>query len=239
MKPAVRRLLGGVIVSCKAGKGNPLHGPENMKRMAMCALMGGADGIRACWPQDVAAIRAVCDKPIVGINKLTCSANILDAVYITPTVQAATEVIEAGADVVALDCTLRPDRSQEALRTLLTQLRERHPDVAIMADLATEEEARFIDSTGLVDILSTTLAGYTRQSLGAIANGPSIQLIRAIKRTCKLPINAEGSIHEREDLRAVLEAGADMVTIGSAITMPWEITRRFCVENRSSSRRRF
>ena len=103
MKPVVERLMGKTIISVQAYEDTPLYGPQNMRVMAQSVLMGGAEGLRACWPQDIRAIRAVTDKPIVGIYKdFPEGQNPLDAIYITPTLERAKEVVEAGADMVTI-----------------------------------------------------------------------------------------------------------------------------------------
>lgn len=227
MKPVVERLLGKTIISVQAYEDTPLYGPENMRTMAQSVLMGGAEGLRACWPQDIKAIRAVTDKPIVGIYKDFGEGDPLDTVFITPTLEEAVEVIEAGADILGVDCTIRPSRGLSELKELLLAIRERYPDIAIMADLATLEEGIAVAETGLVDIISSTLSGYTRQSLARKTDKPDLELIRQLKAAVDLPVNGEGRIWELADLENVLAAGADMVTIGSAVTRPHEITKRF------------
>ena len=163
MKPVVERLMGKTIISVQAYEDTPLYGPQNMRVMAQSVLMGGAEGLRACWPQDIRAIRAVTDKPIVGIYKdFPEGQNPLDAIYITPTLERAKEVVEAGADVLGLDCTLRPQRGLAELKKLLGEVHRLWPHIAVMADLATMEEGVAVAGTGLVDIISTTLSGYTR-----------------------------------------------------------------------------
>lgn len=227
MKPVVERLLGKTIISVQAYEDTPLYGPENMRTMAQSVLMGGADGLRACWPQDIRAIREITDKPIVGIFKDFGDGDPLDSVFITPTVEQAAQVVEAGADILGVDCTIRPSRGLEELKRLLGGIRDRYPDIAIMADLATVEEGIAVAETGLVDIISSTLSGYTRQSLDRKSDRPDVELVRQLKQAVDLPVNGEGRIWELADLEAVLDAGADMVTIGSAVTRPHEITKRF------------
>lgn len=228
MKPVVERLMGKTIISVQAYEDTPLYGPQNMRIMAQSVLMGGAEGLRACWPQDIRAIRVITSKPIVGIYKdFPEGQDPLDAIYITPTLERAKEVIEAGADVLGLDCTLRPQRGLEALKVLLGEVHRLWPHIAVMADLSTLEEGVAVAETGLVDIISTTLSGYTRSSLGRKGEKPDVQLIRELKKAIQLPVNGEGHIWELADLEAVLDAGADMVTIGSAVTRPHLITERF------------
>lgn len=227
MKPVVEKLLGKTIISVQAYEDTPLYGPDNMRTMAQSVLMGGAEGLRACWPQDIRAIRAITDKPIVGIYKDFADGDPLDSVYITPTLERAAEVIEAGADILGLDCTIRPNRGLPELTLLLEQIHDRWPEIAVMADLATLEEGIAVAQTGLVDIISTTLSGYTRNSLDRKSEKPDLQLIRDLKRSISLPVNGEGRIWELSDVADVLEAGANMITIGSAVTRPHLIAQRF------------
>lgn len=227
MKSVVEKLLGKTIISVQAYEDTPLYGPTNMRVMAESVLMGGAEGIRACWPQDIRAIRAITDKPIIGIYKDFPAGDPMDSVYITPTIERAQEVIEAGADILALDCTIRARRGLSELTDLLCEIHERWPEMAVMADIATVEEGIAVAQTGLVDIISTTLSGYTLESRGRCDGKPDIRLIRELKEAVSLPVNAEGHIWELADCESVLEAGADMMTIGSAVTRPQLIAKRF------------
>lgn len=231
MHTVVEKLLNGVIVSVQAYEDTPLYGAENMKMMAQCAAMGHANGFRACWPQDIKAIRSISTLPIVGIHKKFKGGNPLDEIFITPDFTSACQVIDAGSDILGIDCTIRPSRGFDALYALLKQIKERYPDIAIMADLATVEEARRVAKTGLVDIISSTLCGYTRESLSAAGDGPNVSIIRELKACVDLPVNGEGRIWDCNDLKDILDAGADMVTIGSAITRPQLITERFVTYN--------
>ncbi|MCI8375382.1 MAG: N-acetylmannosamine-6-phosphate 2-epimerase [Lachnospiraceae bacterium] len=232
MHKIVEKLLNGVVISCQAYEDTPLYGSQYMAAMAKSAQMGGADGLRACWPQDIRAVKAACDIPVIGINKKFGDGDPLDEIFITPSFASAKEVIEAGCDILALDCTIRECRPFEELKELLCQIREAYPDVPIMADLATLEEAVKAEETGCVDIISTTLAGYTRNSCEQKTEGPDIELVRQIKKACSLPVNAEGRIWELRDLELVLEAGADLVSIGSAVSRPHLITERFVNYNK-------
>lgn len=227
MHKTVEKLLNGLVISCQAYEDTPLYGPQYMVAMALCAKMGGATGLRACWPQDIKAIKAACDLPIIGINKKFGDGDPKDEIFITPTFESAKDIIEAGCDVLALDCTIRECRPFSELNILLHQIKEAYPDIPIMADLATLEEAVKAAETGCVDIISTTLAGYTRNTCENATDRPNVELIKEIKKAVSLPVNAEGRIWELNDLEEVLEAGADMVCIGSAVTRPHEITKRF------------
>lgn len=227
MKEAVEKLMGKLIVSCQAYEDTPFYGPSYMKAMAESVLMGGAQGIRACWPQDIRAIRSICRKPIVGIYKDFPDGDPLDHVFITSTFEQAKAVIDAGADILGIDCTIRKSRGLSELSELLGKIKESYPDMPIMADLATAEEGIALAESKMVDIISTTLNGYTRESLGQKEKTPNVRMVRELKKYTALPVNAEGRIWTPEDLECVLDAGADMVTIGTAITRPHLITERF------------
>lgn len=95
---------GKLIVSCQALDGEPLYVPGYMAKMAQAAKMGGAVGIRANSPQDIREIKKEVDLPVIGIWKLVSEGS---EVYITPTLQAAKEIYEAGADIIAVDATFR------------------------------------------------------------------------------------------------------------------------------------
>lgn len=207
---------GSVLVSCQARAGNPLHGPTFMAAMARAAELGGAVAIRADGPADVAAIRAAVDIPVLGINK----TGDRDGVYITPTVAAAREVVEAGASMVAVDATLRlrPDGSDFA-----DQVRQIHDQlgVGVMADADNLESGIAAAEAG-ADWVGTTLAGYTSER---VADGPDIELISLLRAAVDVPIVGEGRFSTPEHVRAAFAAGATAVVVGTAVTNPMAITR--------------
>lgn len=228
MNENVKKLIGKVVISCQAYEDTPLYGSHYMAAMAQCAQMGGASGIRACWPQDIKAIKEVVDLPIIGIYKeFHEGVDRLDDIYITPDFNRAKEIIEAGSDIIAIDCTIKENRGYDELCALLKQIKDAYPHIGIMADLATVEEAVLMDQCGYVDIISTTLSGYTRNSLSQKKDGPDLELIKQIKEKVSLPVNAEGRVWEKQDLIDCLDAGADIVSIGSSVTRPHLITERF------------
>lgn len=226
MHEVVKFLSGKIIVSCQAYEDTPLYGADNMKIMAKSVLMGGAEAIRACWPQDIKAIRELGDFPIVGINKVMDPTQVVDNIFITPTYELAAEIIEAGADIVALDCRLTKNRGKDELFLLLRKLKENYPQIPLMADLSSFEEAKFAEETGLIDIIATTLSRSN-----ADIDRPDFELVRRIKTELKLPVNAEGRIWDLADLSEMLKEKPDMITIGTAITRPHLVTERFIKAN--------
>jgi putative N-acetylmannosamine-6-phosphate epimerase len=79
-----------------------------MSLFAAAAVAGGAAGIRANGPADIRAIRKITDVPIIGIDKTLLPDGLL---LITASFESARALVEAGADMVALDCTERGQRA--------------------------------------------------------------------------------------------------------------------------------
>lgn len=215
----VARLKGGLIVSCQAAEDTPLHGPAFMAAMAKAAELGGAVGIRANGPDDIRAIRQAVNLPIIGIYKIRMPGY---EPYITPTIKAAKEVAAAGADIIAMDATLRPhpgDLSSAELLVLIKRL-----GVPVMADISTFEEGVAAAEAG-ADIVSTTMSGYTPYSTQS--DEPDFELVERLASSLSVPVIAEGRIWTPEQARKAIDLGAYAVVVGTAITRPWIVTERF------------
>lgn len=225
MKDVCKRLLGQIIISCQAYEDTPLYGADSMKKMAACAIMGGAKAVRACWVQDVKAIRSLSDDLIiVGIDKVIDPSK-EPGTYpiITPTFESAKHVIEAGADVIALDCTPFASRGKEEIVLLLKQIHDAYPEIAIMADTARVEDAKFVADTGYVDIVGNTLSEYVTRS----GKFDKDVVVEYKKQCSNVLVNAEGKIWDLNDMQDAIDTGADMITIGSAVTRPHLVAERF------------
>lgn len=212
----------GLIVSCQAVKGEPLYGLGIMKYMARAAVQGGAVGIRANYVSDIVDIRTEVDVPIICIIK----AEYPDSeVYITPTLKEVKELLDCGAKVIALDATLRTRPGGVTLKELVDYIRANAPDVEIMADCSNYEEALNAHELGF-DYIGTTLRGYTQYTKGIAL--PDVTFIaRLVKDFPDTKIIAEGGIWEVGQLKNVWETGVYAVVIGSSITRPKDITKRF------------
>ena len=209
---------GKLIVSCQALADEPLHGAAIMAQMAVAAKIGGAVAIRANGPADIRAIKAAVDLPVIGLYKQGDSG-----VYITPTFDAAAQIAEAGADVIALDCTARPRPNGVLLADLLARI-HRELRLPIFADVSTLSEAQAAAACG-VPMVAPTLSGYTDDS--PASDGPDFELLRQMIESLPIPVIAEGRIHTPEHARRALDLGAWCVVVGSAITRPRTITARF------------
>ncbi len=226
-------LRGQLIVSCQAAPDEPMHGAQHMAAMARAAIEGGAGGLRANGPDDIRAIRDATALPIIGIEK----RNYPDSeVYITPTFESARRVVEAGATLVALDATTRPRPGGETLERLVAQIHGQL-DVPVMADCSCMDDAAAAVAAG-VDILATTLSGYTEHGRTALP-GPDLEFISELAAAWPLPVIAEGRFEQPEQVAQAFERGAFAVVVGGAITRPQSITRRFASVRGGSGSRRY
>lgn len=216
----IEALRGRLIVSCQASEGDPLDNLDTLTRIATSVLRGGAGGLRAEGVPRVAAFRALTQLPIIGLIK-TYDAN--GGVYITPDFQTATAVSNAGADIIALDCTARRLTAAEPWPELIRRI---HTDLnrPVLADIATLEDALAAERAG-ADAVATTLYGYTTET--ANLRTVSWPLIQSIVAHLTIPVLVEGHITDPRDVRRALDLGATAVVIGSAITRPGTITARF------------
>ena len=105
-------------------------------------------------------------------------------------------------------------------------IRAKYPDQPLMADCATLEEMRHADDLGF-DFIGTTLVGYTSESEGDKIETNDFEIIRELLKTAKHPVIGEGNIDTPEKVKRVLDLGAYSVVVGSIITRPQVITRRF------------
>lgn len=210
----------GLIVSCQAPVGEPLHGSMFMARIAVAAEAGGAVGIRANGPADIRAIRESVRLPIIGIFK----AEYPDSpVYITPTFEEARLVVEAGADAVALDATDRSRPNGQSLEELIARI-YRELRVPVMADVARYEEGIQAARLG-ADAIASTLSGYVKGS--PQRPEPDVDLVRRLAAEVSVPVVAEGRYQTPEQAAQAIAAGAYAVVVGTAITRPHLITRGF------------
>ncbi|MCS7172745.1 MAG: N-acetylmannosamine-6-phosphate 2-epimerase [Armatimonadetes bacterium] len=223
---AIERLRGGLVVSCQALPGELLFGPDLMARMAVAAYEGGAVGIRANSGPDIRAVREAVPLAVIGLIKRTYPDS---PVIITPTLREAGEAIEAGAHVLALDATSRPRPGGIPLPRLVEEIRERWK-APLWADVSNLEEGIQAARLGF-DVIATTLAGYTDAAGPLDPYAPDFELLKrlveAVTGRFGIPVVAEGRIWEPAQARRCLELGAFAVVVGSAITRPQRITRRF------------
>lgn len=170
----------------RKGEDEPLHSSFIMGRMALATKMGGAAGIRANTVSDIKEIRENVDLPIIGIIKKDYYNS---DIYITPTMDEIDELVAINCDVIAVDATNRKRPNHENLTDFYNDIRAKYPDIKLMADCSTIEEAKLADSLGF-DYIGTTMVGYTPQSEGDKIGENDFEILRTIIAECKRPVIA-------------------------------------------------
>ncbi|MGV8851647.1 MAG: N-acetylmannosamine-6-phosphate 2-epimerase [Rhodoglobus sp.] len=208
----------GIVVSCQAYPGEPLRDPYITRQMALSAVWGGATAVRVQGLDDIRETVGAVDVPVIGIWK-----DGGEGVVITPTLGHAIAVMDAGADIVAIDGTRRARPDGQTLAEVVFALRA-HGSVVVMADCGSLDDARAAEAAG-VDVLGTTLSGYSGER--PMTSGPDLELVEMMARYCSLPIVAEGRYRTPSEAAAAIAAGAAAVCVGTAITHPTTITSGF------------
>ncbi|KQT51508.1 N-acetylmannosamine-6-phosphate 2-epimerase [Devosia sp. BK] len=209
----------GLVVSCQARADNPLHGAQFMGAMALAARDGGAVAIRANGPDDIAVVTKA-GLPVIGIHKVFSEHH---PVYITPDFQTAAAIVEAGANIVALDCTERP-RDGEHPSVMIRRIKA-ELGAEVFADISTVEEGLKAADWG-ADYVATTLSGYTEATMPKPSE-PDLRLLENLAARLTVPVVAEGRYNTPDLVRQAFSAGAHAVVVGTMITNPREITRSF------------
>lgn len=218
----LKTIKGQLIVSCQALPEEPLHSSFIMGRMALAAFQGGAKGIRANTVEDIQEIKKIVNLPIIGIIKKVYVDE--PNVYITPTIKEVDSLVQEGVDIIALDATKRYHPGKKSIDDLFREVRQKYPNQLFMADTSNLEEGLHAAEIGF-DLVGTTLAGYTDYTKGVSL--PPYRFLKDLVKQCPVPIIAEGNISTPEHCRHAMDIGVHAVVVGSAITRPLEITKKF------------
>lgn len=222
-KEILESLKNGLIVSCQVQHDDPIYSDEMVVKMAQAALWAGAVGIRANSPEQIKEIKTYVDLPVIGLWKIWHDNT---DVFITPTLEAAKAVWEAGAEIIALDCTSQMTNEGKPAYELLPILKKEIPDAIIFADVSNYKEAKRAVELG-ADIVGPTLYGYTEETKHI-----EVPDLREFAKMCRdfgedAYLIMEGHIYSPEDAVKCLYLGAHSVVVGSAITRPHLTAKRF------------
>lgn len=207
----IEALNHGLIVSCQAPVDSPLHDPVVIAAIAQASVNQGAVGVRIDTPAHIIAVRQQVKVPIIGLWKQQLPGY---EVYITPQFGHAAAIAEAGADIIAIDATLRNRPESETVASLVAQI---HNQLGrpVMADVDTIAAAVAAQAAG-ADIMGTTLYGYTAQTNHL--SPPGFELLTQMVEQLNIPVICEGGISSPEMARQALDLGAYAVVVGTAIT---------------------
>ena len=217
-------MKGTIIVSCQATPGEPLYDQERsvMPIMARAAKQAGAKMIRTSSVRDIIGIKEETGLPVIGLIKREYPGY---SGRITMTMREVDECMEALADIVSIDCTDTPRGDGLTAPEFLKMVRQKYPNIIIMADCATLEEAKAAYDAG-ADLVGSTMNGYTAATAHCKGD-PNYELVEQMVAALPCPVIAEGRVHTPEQAKRMLEIGAWAVVVGGAITRPLEIANRF------------
>ncbi len=222
MANVIEKLKNGVIVLCHAEGDEPFNFPDYIAAFARAAEMGGASGIRVQGVDNIRSVRSAVNIPITGIIRGTYDDG---WALITPDISDIESVINAGADLVALDATQR-HRPNGLDGFEFLELVRRQYRVPLIADVSTYIEGVRAAELG-ADMIATTLSGYTQYTEDRADDFPDFNLIERLTAEVHIPVIAEGRIWSPSEAAHALKCGAYAVVVGSAITRPKVITQRF------------
>lgn len=222
----LEQLRGGLVASCQPVDGGAMDRPDIVAAMAQAAVAGGAAGLRIEGIENLRAVRPCVKVPLIGIVKSDLDDS---PVRITVRLDEVRALVEAGADVIAYDATPRPrPDSREAVLAEILRLGR-----LAMADCATLADGQAALAGGAA-ILGTTLSGYTAETEG-LNDGPDFELIAAFRALGAGFVMAEGRINTPELAALARRAGADAVTVGSALTRLEHVTGWFATAVRGAA----
>ncbi len=225
MKRFDSRFGRGVIVSVQLDNNEPLHSPQHCALFAQAAAAGGAKGVRAEGVINIQEVRATTSLPLIGCIRSDYGDG---WVLVTPDLDAVEQLFRLGVDAMAMDATSRPrpNGGRTGLE-FLADVRERYPDLLIVADVSTFDEGLQASDLGAAAV-STSLCGRTKETYEhALTASPNLDLVSSLATRLQVPVLAEGFIWTVDDARAAMDAGAYAVVVGGAITRPRVITQIF------------
>jgi N-acylglucosamine-6-phosphate 2-epimerase len=214
MIPTAEVLNKGLIVSVQAPLGSPMRDPDVIASMAEASLRNGAVGVRLESPEHIGAVRRRCPEAlIIGLWKCTFPDS---SVYITPGWSEIKAVWSAGADVIALDATERVRPGGQSLADLIQRARQ-ELKAPLMADVDSVQNGLTAAALGC-EWIGTTLYGYTETT--SDRTPPGLELLPDLRRALEPSVRliCEGGIASPGVAQAALNAGADNVVVGTAIT---------------------
>jgi N-acylglucosamine-6-phosphate 2-epimerase len=218
-------LKGKIIVSSQAMPDEPFYDEKCMMAMMQSVVNGGAAALRVAGARDVRNAKKF-NIPVIGLTKPNkLPTNWKSVVYITPSLKDVQGLIDSGADIIAFDGTSR-EHDNCTLEDIISLIHT-HKRLA-MADISTLEEGINCANLG-ADIISTTLSGYTDESENNLTT-PDFELLKELVKKVDKPIILEGRIWAPQEVKQAFELGAHSVVIGSAITRPQLIVKRFLGE---------
>ena len=133
--------------------------------------------------------------------------------------------IRDAVDLPLIGLRKRASPDGELMEQLIHELR-----LPVLADVDSYAAGIAAREAGAAAV-ATTLSGYTS---GPPPDAPDLALVERLAAALDCPVLAEGRYASVEDVRRAFDAGAHAVVVGTAITDPVALTRRFAAAAASS-----
>lgn len=219
--PILNKINHQLVVSCQAEGESPFNTPEGVASFALAAIMGGAGGIRSEGITKTKLIRSLIKVPLIGLVKSSFPDG---SVRITRTMEEAQGIIDTGIDILAIDGTTRIVNGLSGPE-FIAACRKKFPDVCILADISTLEDAK-ASINGGADAISTCLRGFTPETERLVNGKVDKAFIKALKSEhLGFPVIAEGMINTPAEAGEISRLDVWSIVVGSAITRPSIITK--------------
>lgn len=212
----------GLIVSCQMEKHAPCYSEDMVELMAKAAIWGGACALRIEGIDNVKNIKEKFEIPVIGLVKIYRNDT---EVFMTPSMKEVDELVNAKADIIAIDGTDRLIDGHKAFE-IIPEIKRKYPNVLILADIRDENDAAIVKEMG-VDFAAPTFYRFKKDAKST--DLPDWEMFSKMCNICKdkCYVLMEGKIWTADDAIKALYYGALAVVVGSAITRPHLITRRF------------
>ena len=221
----IERIKNKIIISSQAAKNEPLYNEIAMNALIeTIVLLGKIDVLRLAGVRDIKNTKEKFgdDIIVIGITKPDIiPVNYKELVYITPSVEDADNLVEAGADIIAFDATKR--KRKTSVFDMINFIHSKNR--LAMADISVFDEAKEAEILG-ADLISTTLSGYTEETKNNPSK-PDFELLKKCTEQLKTPVILEGKVRNKNDVRRAFKLGAHSVVIGSMVTRPHKIVSEF------------
>ena len=127
---------------------------------------------------------------------------------------------EAGADIIAIDCTDRRRGDGLSPWEYIQSIKEKYPDQILMADISDYQEGLKAWKSG-IDLVSTTMSGYTDYT--PKLEGPDFELVRRLASELPIRLSGKAACTRRDEAVKMLDMGVGQSSWAEPSPGRWEI----------------
>ena len=212
-----------LYVSCQASICSHLNNPELLLCVAKDVVSAGAFGIRAEGISNLKLMHENLKVPIISLVKSKYQDG---SVCITRKISQINKLVEVGCKTIAVDGTNRIIDSMTG-SMFITFIKNNFPEVSIIADVSTLEEAVSSLYAG-ANYVATTLRGYTPwTSHNSYDNFDFNFLDKICSEISPNKIVAEGRISSPSIFGDLCAYNLNSIVVGKAISDPKYLTKNF------------